>query len=111
MAELLLDQNLPRGAVKVFRELGMSATHVSSVRLDGSSDMAIWRYAAAHNMVIVTKDMDFAEIHDARLHAPVCVVRLLIGNTINRLLYPWLRENWHLAQMQLDSGQTFVELG
>jgi predicted nuclease of predicted toxin-antitoxin system len=111
MADFLLDQNLPRGAVKVFQELGFSATHVSSVKLDDASDKAIWRYAAANNLVIVTKDMDFAEIHDPMLRGPVNVVRLLVGNTTNRSLYPWLRENWHLAQMQLDSGQSFVELG
>jgi predicted nuclease of predicted toxin-antitoxin system len=107
---LLLDQNLPFGAVKVFKELGISATHVSSVGLAGRTDREIWRYAAARDLVVVTKDQDFMLINDLGLSTPVRVVLLAIGNTTNRHLFPRLQVNWKRAQALLDAGNVLIVL-
>ena len=107
---VLLDQNLPRRAVNVFAELGIDAVHVSSLALAGKPDRDIWRYAAANDLVIVTKDVDFTQIQDLTLQKLPAVVLLGIGNTTNKVFFPWLRVNWHRAQTLLDRGHTLIEL-
>jgi predicted nuclease of predicted toxin-antitoxin system len=107
---LLIDQNLPRRAVLVFEEIGLVAVHVTSIKLAGMPDKAIWRYAADKNLVIVTKDIDFTQIRDLTLKRPVRVVRLGVGNTTNQTLFPWLRINWPRAQARLDQGHILIEL-
>jgi predicted nuclease of predicted toxin-antitoxin system len=69
-----LDQNLPRRAVSAFKELGIDAVHVHTVKLSGKPDRHIWRYAALNNLIIVTKDVDFTQLHDISLKSPVRVV-------------------------------------
>ncbi len=108
---VLLDQNLPRRAVSVFKELGIDAVHVHTVKLSGKPDRDIWRYAALNNLIIVTKDVDFTQIHDLTLKSPVRVVWLRIGNTSNKTLLPWLRLNWSRAQLRLNEGHDLIELG
>jgi predicted nuclease of predicted toxin-antitoxin system len=53
----LFDQNLPQ---RVSIKSSLPIEHVSSL---GSqpSDTEIWNYAKAHDLVIVTKDTDFAD--------------------------------------------------
>jgi predicted nuclease of predicted toxin-antitoxin system len=109
-ASLLIDQNLPRRVVGTFETLGVDAVHVTSVGLAGKPDRDIWRYAAANNRVIVTKDIDFAQITDLTLKGPVRVVRLCIGNTSNKFLFAWLLANWSRAQAKLVEGHVFIEL-
>jgi predicted nuclease of predicted toxin-antitoxin system len=108
--KVLLDQNLPRRAVQIFGQLGIDAVHVSSVKLSGKPDLDIWRFAADHDRVIITKDSDFIQIQDFANRRTVKVVHLRIGNTTNKFLFLWLRENWSRAQTLLDQGHNLIEL-
>jgi predicted nuclease of predicted toxin-antitoxin system len=107
---LLLDQNLPRRAVKVFETLGIEAIHVHSVGLANQSDRKIWRYASQNQLVIVTKDADFTQIQDLTVRIPVRVVWLRVGNLTNMALFPWILTHWPRAQELLDQGHTMIEL-
>jgi predicted nuclease of predicted toxin-antitoxin system len=107
---LLLDQNIARSAVKHFASLGVNAVHVANVGLANKSDREIWRYASRNKLIIVTKDSDFAQIHDLTRVSPVRVVWLRLGNTTNRILFPWLTQHWPHAQALLDQGHLLVEL-
>ena len=107
---VLLDQNLPAKAAKVFAELGVEAEHVKTIGLAGRADGEVWRRAAETGAVIVTKDVDFTQIQDFVLKRPVRVVWVRIGNTSNQILIPWLRTHWPRAQALLDAGHQIIEL-
>lgn len=108
--KILLDQNLPRSAVRVFERLGIDAVHVGSVKLTGRPDQEVWRFAAENDRVIVTKDSDFTQILDLTQKKSVRVVLLKVGNTTNRVFFPWLLINWPRAQSLLDQGHSLIEL-
>jgi hypothetical protein len=59
--KLLLDQNLSPRLLQELSVLYTGSTHVRDVGLDRADDESVWRYAAAHTFVIVTKDADFRQ--------------------------------------------------
>lgn len=73
---LLFDANLSPKLVAHLGELFPASLHVFDTGLAGFiSDSAIWEYARAHDLVIVTADIDFLKLSE-RLGAPPKVVRL-----------------------------------
>lgn len=76
---LLFDQNLSRRLVGLLAAEYPGAEHVHSAGLAGADDVAVWRYAAERNLVVVSKDSDFR--HLALVHGPPPkVIWLRIGN-------------------------------
>lgn len=63
----LLDANLPRSAVSVAVRAGDEAVHVRDVDLGDAPDDVNAAYARAQGLVLVTRDLDFA---DVRIYAP-----------------------------------------
>jgi len=57
MRQFLIDANLPY-YFSIWH--GANYTYVQDIE-PSWSDSEIWRYAAAHNLVIVTKDSDFSD--------------------------------------------------
>ena len=76
---LLFDQNLAHRLVKQLHGLYPGSLHVRDVGLASAGDTEIWDYAAAHGLVIVTKDDDFRQRSIVR-GAPPHVVWLRVGN-------------------------------
>ena len=67
---LLFDENL---AVRLSRDLASAfpgSVHVSQVGLRGAGDLAIWDYACANSLMLVTKDQDFHVLSVLRGHPP-----------------------------------------
>ncbi len=62
MTALLLDQNLSPKLVHRVADDYPGSVHVSEVGLATALDRAVWAYALAHSLVLVTKDADFADI-------------------------------------------------
>ena len=58
---LLLDQNLSPRLVPELVDLYPDSTHVREVGLQTADDDRVWRYAAEHGFVVVSKDADFHE--------------------------------------------------
>jgi len=56
---LLFDQNLSFRLVARLADLFPESVHVRHVGLERGDDQAVWDYAAAHGLVIVSKDSDF----------------------------------------------------
>jgi hypothetical protein len=73
----LLDANLSRSAVSVAARVGDEALHVTEVGLGDASDEVIAAYARAHGLVLVRRDLDFADvrIHDPAVNAGVVVLQ------------------------------------
>lgn len=57
--KLLLDQGLPRSAVRFLREDGLDAVHTGDVGLASASDREILQWAAREGRTVVTLDADF----------------------------------------------------
>jgi predicted nuclease of predicted toxin-antitoxin system len=56
---LLLDENLSPRLVNLLADVFPAIQHVSQVGLACALDSAIWAYARANGMIIVSKDSDF----------------------------------------------------
>ncbi len=56
------------------------------------SDKQVWAYAAEHNLIIVTKDVDYEVLVAGQ--APPHVIRLCIGNMRRRDLWAFLERVW-----------------
>lgn len=58
---LLFDQNLSPKLVQALADLFEGSLHLENVGLAAADDKQVWDYAAAHDLVIVTKDDDFRQ--------------------------------------------------
>jgi predicted nuclease of predicted toxin-antitoxin system len=69
----------------------------------------IWDYALAQELLIITKDEDFAARSVLAANSPV-IVWLRIGNAANRALLFWLGPRWKNIQLLLEAGQRLIEV-
>jgi predicted nuclease of predicted toxin-antitoxin system len=60
----LLDANLPRSSAALLQELGHEALDVRDVLPGGIDDAAIAAHAQAQQLILVTRDFDFADIRN-----------------------------------------------
>lgn len=58
MIRLLLDQGLPRSAVRILREHGLDAVHVGDIGAATATDAEILDLARRQHRIIVTLDAD-----------------------------------------------------
>jgi predicted nuclease of predicted toxin-antitoxin system len=66
--KFLVDNQLPPALARfIEHELLAKALHVADIGLQHSSDDAIWKYASANTLVLISKDDDFAQMI---LHRP-----------------------------------------
>src|SRR5258708_7725783 len=76
---LLFDRNLSRRLVRFLATEYPGSEHIDEVGLGTADDQAVWAYAAARGLAIVSKDSDFR--HLALLRGPPPkVVWLRVGN-------------------------------
>jgi predicted nuclease of predicted toxin-antitoxin system len=94
---LLFDQNLSRRLVKLLAAEYPGSEHVEGAGLLGADDLKVWLYAAAHGLMVVSKDSDFR--HLALLHGPPPkVIWLRVGNGPTSVVETLLRAR--LADVQ-----------
>jgi predicted nuclease of predicted toxin-antitoxin system len=74
-----------------------------------AKDDPIWRYAAQHDAVIVTKDDDFASWVQPGRAGP-SVVWLRVGNSSKRALFTWLEPLWPTIVKKLQEGERLIEV-
>lgn len=72
------DENLPIEAAATLREYGFDAQTVWDESLSGATDEVVSAYARAESRVLLTLDMDFANIraYPPDQHAGIIVLRL-----------------------------------
>jgi predicted nuclease of predicted toxin-antitoxin system len=101
--KLLFDQNLSPRLVSLLADVFPGSSHVQSVGLERASDEAVWQFALAQNLTIVSKDSDFQERSQVAGTAP-CVVWIRRGNVATAEIEAMLRN--HAAEiMSLGSAQ------
>jgi predicted nuclease of predicted toxin-antitoxin system len=87
----------------------MSAVHVLHVGLAQSKDNPIWNYCLTENLIIITKDEDFAQwIRQGRIGPRV--VWLRIGNASKPALFAWLDPRWPSILQRLASNDRLIEV-
>jgi predicted nuclease of predicted toxin-antitoxin system len=87
---LLFDQNLSRRLPALLASEFPGSEQVLLVGLATADDRAVWAYAAAHGLAIVSKDVDFQAL-SATLGPPPKVVWLRVGNGPTRVVEALLR--------------------
>ncbi|MFO0799576.1 MAG: DUF5615 family PIN-like protein [Gemmataceae bacterium] len=87
---LLFDQNLSRRLPALLAAEFPGAEQAFLAGLAAADDRAVWTYAAAHGLAVVSKDADFATL-SAALGPPPKVVWLRIGNGPTRDVVALLR--------------------
>ena len=87
---LLFDQNLSRRLPSLLAAEFSTAEHVLLAGLATADDLAVWAYAAAHGLAIVSKDSDYARLSGTH-GPPPKVIWLRIGNGPTRVAEALLR--------------------
>lgn len=62
----LLDANMPRRCMDVVQRHGHQAEHARDIGMGRAPDSQIAAYAKAQGMVLVTRDLDFADVRRYR---------------------------------------------
>ena len=87
---LLFDQNLSRRLPALLAAEFPGSEQVIGAGLATADDRAVWAYATAHGLAVVSKDADFAQL-SAALGPPPKVIWLRIGNGPTRDVVAMLR--------------------
>lgn len=87
---LLFDQNLSRRLPALLATEFPGSEQVFLVGLAAADDRAVWAYAAARGLAVVSKDADFAAL-SATLGPPPKVIWLRVGNGPTRDVAALLR--------------------
>ncbi len=109
--KLLLDHNLSYRLVPALHTLYPGSVHVRDVGLQMASDEAVWLYARAHGLVIVSKDVDFHQ-RSLLFGAPPKLVWIRYGNCSTDAIATLLRTRHpELLAFDTDSEAAFLALG
>jgi predicted nuclease of predicted toxin-antitoxin system len=102
--KLLLDQGLPRSAVRHLADMGIAAEHVGDLGMASANDAHILETARQRKAVVVTLDSDFhALLATARAAGP-SVVRIRIEGLKGELLAAILQQVVSVAGTELEAG-------
>jgi len=73
-----LDENLPVDAVKIFQEAGYNAVSILDQSLQGCSDKTLISVCKNENRILVTLDIDFANLltYPPQEYAGIIMLRL-----------------------------------
>lgn len=77
MIKFLTDENISKSLVAALRAAKINVVRIADVNLQGSPDDNIFQYSKAQNLTLLTRDLDFANIHRFPLgtHSGVVVIR------------------------------------
>jgi predicted nuclease of predicted toxin-antitoxin system len=113
MAQLLIDEDLPRSLVPMVRSAGFSAEDVRDIGLRGQPDDEIIGYARTHGFAVLTADVGFGNLVRFPLgsHHGVVVARFphdLHVSTLNATILAGLRE---LSDADIAGSLVIIEPG
>lgn len=92
MTKLFFDQNLSFKLCDLLADLFPGSDQARLAGLDRASDAELWDHAGANGFVLVSQDVDFAEMA-ALKGAPPKVILLRSGNRPTKLMGETLRRN------------------
>jgi len=109
----LLDADVPRSSAVVLSKLGHQVVDLRDIGLGGATDKEVIKYAKDNNLILVTRDVEFANFlrYPMGSHVGVVVLRLPFDFTserINSVLKDFIRS---VKVEDLLNNVTIVELG
>ena len=107
--KFLVDNQLPVALSKRLAARGHDARHVLDCGLDKASDTEIWKTAAAHSQILITKDEDFLSLA-SQPDAPVQIVWVRLGNCRNTTLLAVFESILPQLEAALKAGNRVVEI-
>ena len=90
--KLLFDQNLSFKLCAKLADIFPGSSQIRLLGLERAEDRAIWEFARANDYVVVTQDIDFADLA-ALFGAPPKVVWLRCGNQPTHVVEALLRNH------------------
>jgi predicted nuclease of predicted toxin-antitoxin system len=80
--KLLMDENMPREAADLLRNLGHDVKSIRDLNLQGTKNGDIYRLIQAEERMLVTLDLDFANIlnYPTQTHPGIIVLRVRVQN-------------------------------
>ncbi len=93
--KLLFDQNISRRLLRDIAVAFPDSQHVADFNLTKEDDESVWRFAADHGFVIISKDSDFFHRALLRGHPPK-VIHLRGGNCTTQHIRSLLLDNVRL---------------
>jgi predicted nuclease of predicted toxin-antitoxin system len=89
--KFLLDANMPRSAASLLRGLAHEVEDVRDVLQEGADDAAVAAHAQTRELILVTRDFDFADIRNypPQNYAGIIVLELpddAIASQVNQVL-------------------------
>jgi predicted nuclease of predicted toxin-antitoxin system len=107
--KFLIDNQLPPALARfVQSEFEKSAVHGADIGLRDASDAEVWSYASANNLILISKDEDFANMVLIRPTAKLIWVR--IGNCRRVILLESFRRMWPRIVEWLACGEVLAEI-
>lgn len=98
MAQILIDENIPRDVKEWLKKKGFDTISISQTHLKSAKDYAVAEYAAKNNLPIITLDQGFAQIY--RLFQKgtltIIIVKAKPATSANII------ENLNAAQQKID---------
>jgi predicted nuclease of predicted toxin-antitoxin system len=110
MLTFLVDEQLPQALVRWLIARGHHARHVADLGLSNTDDIDIANVAKSEDLVIVSKDVDFAWLH-AQDPASFRLILLRLGNCTNPELLRRLELVWVGTLAALDAGDRRIVIG
>jgi predicted nuclease of predicted toxin-antitoxin system len=90
--KLLFDQNLSFKLCRLLADLFPDSNQVRLLGMEEASDRTIWEYAKANDFILVSQDVDFADL--ATLYGPPPkVIWLRCGNQPTKAIEKRLRDH------------------
>ena len=105
----VVDEQLPPALAAWLRSQGYQANHIHDEGLGGAADEDIWDLCLRDEIIIITKDRDFA-LRRAVTDGPR-VVWVRFGNMKVGEMMRRFRAAWPQALERLATGRAVVELG
>jgi len=102
--KLLVDMNLSPRWVDLLRDAGWDTVHWSSVGRGNEPDSEIMAYAAEHDYVVLTHDMDFSAILAATHGEKPSVVQLRTEDVSPRVVGAQIIAALRQAKPELKAG-------
>jgi predicted nuclease of predicted toxin-antitoxin system len=107
--KFLVDNQLPPALAAHLRHRGHECSHVIDLGLDESDDVDLWRYCAARQIALISKDEDFMYFA-ARPDDTGRLVWVRLGNCRNGPLIEAFDQAHDGILLAFESGQRIVEL-
>jgi len=106
LTHILVDENVPKNVREWLKRKGFDVTNVSETNLKMAKDHKIAEYAAKNKMIILTLDLDFAQIYHTLKKGSLSVIVVkatpsTASSILETLIIAHQKINLHEAQNKL----------